>query len=570
MTRGILASVVAASLAVSASAVAAQPPIDLGTRHASEVGAPNYANAAVTFPDGALESYFRRGLDGKLAIFRTRSTDHGKTWSAPEVVTQLVLGPWGGPIPLLDQEGELHFVIPKGRESNGRKPGIDRFIDLWHVGSSEGRTKWSEPKLVYEGYCGSLQGIYQTKSGRILVPFADWLPGVPLTPPSGPEVVICMYSDDGGNSWKRSPAKLTSPVHEAFNGANYGACEPSLIQLKDGRVWMLLRTQTGFLYESFSEDNGTTWSEAKPSRFHSSNSPAYQVRLDDGRLVVFWNNCDHCPRVGKDGVYSGRDALHAAISDDEGKTWRGFREVYRDPTRNASPPKSGDRGTAYPHATVTKDNKILLVSGQGAELRRRFLIDPEWLLETSQSEGFTNLDAWHYYKGFGQPKGWWRDRVPGPQLIKHPYKPDANVLHVRRPDERAADGAVWNFPAAKNGELTLRIRAEKDFGGATICLADFMLDPCDDTAAARSNFSINIDASGRFSETGSLTPGQWHTLKLSWDGKKCEATLDDKPAGEIAMIKAAPDGVSYLRLRSIATAVDTAGFLIESVNMTVK
>jgi hypothetical protein len=379
-----------------------------------------------------------------------------------------------------------------------------------------------------------------------------------------------MYSDDKGKTWQRSPSKLTSPVYEGFNGANYGACEPSLIQLKDGRVWMLLRTQAGFMYESFSEDDGKTWSPAAPSRFHSSNSPAFQVRLNDGRLVVFWNNCDHCPRLGKDGVYSGRDALHSAISDDEGRTWRGYREVYRDPTRNASPPKDGDRGTAYPHATVTKDNKVLLVSGQGAELRRRFLIDPEWLLEKSQTENFANLDAWHLFKGFGPPQRWWRDRVQGPELIKHPDKPDAKVMHLRRPDERDADGAVWNFPAARVGELTLRIRVQEGFGGGTICLSDFMLDPCDETAVSRSNLSIDIGPNGRFSETGLLVPGQWHTLIFSWDGKKCELALDERPAGEFPLIKMGPDGVSYLRLRSSAKSLDTAGFMIESINMTVK
>ena len=566
MKRGIF--VFAALTLATSSLPAAQPPIDLGTKDASEVGAPNYANAAVTFPDGTMESYFRRAIGGHLSIFRTRSTDNGPTWSAPEVVTHLSVENWGGPMPLLAQDGELHFVLPKAR-GTGRKIAIDRFIDLWHVGSTDGRTKWSEPKLVYEGYCGSLQGVYQLKSGRILVPFADWTPGVPTAPPRGPEVVICMYSDDKGQTWKRSPAKLTSPCHDGFNGANYGACEPCLIELKDGRVWMLIRTQAGFMYESFSND-GVEWSPAAPSRFHSSNSPAFQVRLNDGRLVVLWNNCDHCPRVGKDGVYSGRDALHAAISDDDGKTWRGFREVYRDPTRNASPPKSGDRGTAYPHATVAKDGKVLLVSGQGASLRRRFLMDPEWLLETSQSENFANLDAWHLYKGFGPPKGWWRDRVQGPELIVHPDKPDAKVLHVRRPDERDADGAVWNFPAAKKGELTLRILAQKGFSGAQVSLSDFMLDPCDATAVSRANYTLAISPDGKLGDGGTLQLGKWHALKFAWDDGTCAVSVDDKPAAKLALKNFAPDGVSYLRLRSNAAAVDTAGFLVESVNMPVK
>lgn len=559
-TSGIVAVVML--VAAAEIAAVAHPPIDLGANNASTPGAPNYANAAVTLPDGTLESYYRRGVAGSIPIFRMRSADNGRAWTAPEPLVKLSIEPWGGPMPLLDREGELHFVIPKVR-GEGRKPNVDRFIDLYHLRSTGGRTKWTEPARIYEGYCGALQGVFQLKSGRIIAPFADWLPGVPTTPPTGPSVTTAVYSDDGGRTWQRSPARLTAPCHEGANMSNYGACEPTLIELKDGRVWMLIRTQDGYLYESFSND-GVNWSVAKRSRFHSSNSPAFPIRLPDGRLVVFWNNAEHSQRVGKDGVYSGRDALHAAISSDEGKTWRGFREVYRDATRNGSPPKDGDRGTAYPHATVTKSGEILLVSGQGTDRRRRFLIDPDWLLEKSQEENFTNLDTWHLFKGFGKPARFWRDRVQGPQLIAHPGKPGVKALHLRRPDERDADGAVWNFPAGRSGKLTLRLRVEKDFGGAQISLTDRMFEPCDDTGEKLAQFALEL---GR---DGAVKPGSWHEIQLAWQVGRCRVSLDGKPLTTLDARSAAPDGLSYLRLRSTAAAVDPVGFLVESVQVEVE
>jgi hypothetical protein len=543
--------IVTFAMAATLAAAAPHPPLDFG--------ATNTYNA-ITMPDGALESFHRRALGGHVRILRLRSTDNGRIWSRPDTLLNLSVEPWGGPMPLLDRDGELHFVISKAR-GDGRKPNVDRFIDLYHLRSTDGRTRWTEPQRIYEGYCGSLQGVFQLKSGRIIAPFADWLPGVRTAPPTGPSVTTCVYSDDSGKTWRRSPAKLTAPCHDGFNGGNYGACEPTILELKDGRVWMLIRTQDGFLYESFSND-GVKWSEAKRSRFHSSNSPAFPVRLPDGRIVVFWNNCEMPPRVGKDGVYGGRDALHAAISADEGKTWRGFREVYRDPTRNVSPPKDGDRGTAYPHATVTKDGKILLVTGQGANLRHRLLIDPDWLLETEQTERFDNLDAWHVFKGFGPAQRFWRDRVQGPQLIAHPDKPGAKVLHIRRPDDRDADGAVWNFPAGQSGKLTLRLRAERDFGDGQISLTDRFFDPCDDAGEKQAAFTFPI---GR-----NLQPGQWHKLKFAWSKTECAATLDGKPSTTLASRAPAPNGLSYLRLRSTAPAKDPAGFLIESVTVEVR
>ncbi|MES2596890.1 MAG: sialidase family protein [Verrucomicrobiota bacterium] len=533
-------------LLASLPLLAAEPPKDFG---------PLNTYNAVTMPDGTLESFHRRALDGKVHIFRQRSTDNGATWSEKETAHLLSVEPWGGPIPLLAKNGELHFVVTKLR-GDGRKPNVSRFIDLYHLSSTDGRTKWTEPQRIYEGYCGSLQGVFQLKSGRILVPFADWLPNVPSTPPSGPSVTTCVYSDDLGKTWKRSEAKLTAPCNDGFNGANYGACEPVLIQLKDGRVWMLIRTQDGALYESYSKD-GAEWSDAQPSRFHSSNSPAYLVRLKDGRIVVFWNNAEHCERVGKDGVYSGRDALHAAISRDEGETWRGFREVYRDPTRNASPPKDGDRGTAYPHATLAdKGRKIYLVSGQGSSLRHRFLIDPEWLMETTQTEDFSKgIDAWHLYKGVGKPERWWRDRVQGPQLIPHPDKPDAKVLHIRRPDDNEPDGATWNFPAGVFGKITLRIKAQEGFAGGQVSLGDRMFDPCDNTGDNLACHKLTLP----------IKPGKWHELTLEWSGEYCVSTLDGEILDTAEASFAYPNGLSYLRLRSTATSKDPAGFLVESV-----
>lgn len=111
-----------------------------------------------------------------------------------------------------------------------------------------------------------------------------------------------------------------------------------------------MRTQAGCLYESFSADDGTTWTPAAPSRFPTSNSPANLLRHVDGRLVLTWNHCELLPRHAGESVYGGRDALHIAISDDDGRTWRGFHEIYLDHRRNDNPAARGDRGTAYPLA----------------------------------------------------------------------------------------------------------------------------------------------------------------------------------------------------------------------------
>lgn len=541
-----------------------QPPIDLGPGNTQAEGI-NYASAAVTHPDGTLEAFFRRSHAGHVSIFRVRSTENGHTWTEAEPLLHLPVAPWGGPMPLLDSEGELHFVIPRVR-GEGRNPAVDRFIDLYHIRSLDKQTTWTEPQRIFEGYCGAIQGVFQLNNGRIIAPFADWIANRPRTPPTGPSETTCVYSDDGGKTWLESESRLTAPCFEEYNGGNYGACEPTLIELSDGRVWMLIRTQTGKLYESFSPD-GAQWSEAMPSAFYSSNSPAFPIRLNDGRIVLFWNNCEMPPRVDGDGVYGGRDALHAAISDDEGLTWRGFREVYRDPTRNGTPPKNGDRGTAYPHATLTGDGKILLVSGQGAERRRRFLIDPDWLLETHAEAGMTSLEEWHVFKGFGPAARFWRDRTQGAELVPHPDSPESSqhVLYLRKPDERDADGACWNFPSASSGTLKIRLRCEPDFGGAQISLTDRFFDPCDDAGEATATFSVTIDPKYQVAEDTKFTPGRWHDLQLKWNRDECQISLDGNPIMTLNTQEPPTHGLSYLRLRSLAREPDRNGFYVESV-----
>jgi len=524
----------------------------------------------VVLPDGSWEQY-KVSSDAEVnRLIRARSTDHGRTWSQPEVLRQLRVR--GGTIALLDRRGEVQlFVLALRTQGEGRRIAIDRFIDIWQLRSSKERKQWSEPQRIFEGYVGSVQGALQLRRGRIVLPFAYWVAGLAQGPPTGANVTTVVYSDDDGQSWKQSAAKLTAPCQAGYNGSNYGAIEPTILELKDGRVWMLMRTQTGFLYESFSQD-GVEWSEARPSRFHSSNSPAFLLRLPDNRIVLFWNNCEMPARMDGEGVYGGRDVLHAAISNNEGRSWRGFREVYRDPARNNTPPRKGDRGTAYPFAVVAKDGRVALVSGQGGGRRGLVLLDPQWLLQTQESDDFSGgLEDWCTFKAFGPAKGWWRDRVSGAELTSHPTKPGAKVLHLGKPDDKPADGAVWNFPRGREGTLKLRLKLNEGFGGVGVALLDRFFDPTDDRVPSQAVFHLHIDVQGRFGGDERLTLNQWHTLELAWDmgAKRCRVRMDGQAAKSLPLNQSSPNGVSYLHLRSSASSIDPAGFLVESVSVVI-
>ncbi|MBT3379561.1 MAG: exo-alpha-sialidase [Lentisphaerae bacterium] len=472
---------------------------------------------------------------------------------------------------ILTPDNGVKSVYVKGEKldrETARKVGLPRYLDVWISQASP--THASEPMMIWRGYNGSQMEYQQLPNGRIIVPYGSFQPHARAVPPTGRHKTIIQYSDDDGQSWTESDSKLVSPCYPGFNGSNEGACEPAFEQLADGRIWMLMRTQAGFLYESCSDDNGTTWRKARASRFNTSTGPPNIMRHRNGWLVVCWNNCEMPPRCAGEGVYGGRDALHIAVSDDEGATWRGFREIYLDHRRNDNPTRSGDRGTAYPLGAYTADGKIVVLSGQGAGGRNPILIDPEWIVETEAQTDFSDgLRQWSVYKHYGPAKRWWRARAVGCELVANPAQPDTRSLHIRKADALPADGATWNFPNGSQGSLTARVMMRKGCQGGLICLNDRFFDPANDHGDAFAVCRIELGADGRVG-TAVLEFDRWHDITLSWNLAipECHLLVDGADAGAVKIRNETLNGISYVRFRSTAKALDVAGFLVDSVKVT--
>jgi hypothetical protein len=528
--------------------------------------------APLVLRDGTIEHYYTEGDYGNQVLMCLRSRDGGETWLEPERVYPLPPeGRWAGrgAYPLIDRDGNLHLFF-----YNLARSSLES--DTWHARRTKSGV-WS--KLQRVNPHGPQNPPIQLKSGRIIVALGYfyrnqiWNDPVPMTK------MTVYYSDDSGESWHRSPDTLMVRVPETYQGLGAGGYEPVVVELNDGRVWMLIRTQTGWLYESFSKD-GIEWSQPEASRFRSSDSPASIVRLPSGELVVFWNNNEITSPVDGRWMYTGRDALHAAISPDDGKTWRGFREVYLDPFRNENPPQTGDHGTAYPHAAAAPNGLVILSTGQSKGKHKLLRVDPAWLYEKHHEDDFSRgLDGWSVFKSYGPVSGKKRNRIIGAQRVPHPSRANAWVLHLRRPDEKSGDGATWNFPAGRSGKLTLRIFMKKGFGGGLITLTDRFIYP-NDANLAKVIFALPLVADGSPGEGARLEPERWHTLELAWrveldrprDGwpGRCTVKLDGKEIGVRPQLNRARSGLSYLRLHSTAPAMDQAGFLIERVAVDVE
>ena len=164
-----------------------------------------------------------------------------------------------------------------------------------------------------------------------------------------------LFSDDDGETWQRSNL-LEVPPHQpdqrdlSVRWQN-GATEPTVVELRDGRLWMIIRTSLDYHYQSFSADGRATWSQPERSPFYGTLTSPRIGRLKDGRLLFIWNNTTSLPEFSKneftapfiqeaaqnglgEDAFTNRDAVHAAISDDDGKIWRGFRELFLNARRN--------------------------------------------------------------------------------------------------------------------------------------------------------------------------------------------------------------------------------------------
>jgi hypothetical protein len=537
---------------------------------------PDYALYA-QLPDGRLMRIFDVRVDGRIRIVEgvqetaaRYSRDDGYSWSEAETLFKLPKekGQWGLSNILLDHDGEMHifyqlfYTVGEGKEvvdnitGNIRRSSIyDQRYDVWHVRSTDGRKNWKAPNPVWQGYAGSMLSVIQLRNGRIVLPLCVLTRRSWSNPGEGFDAFTdvgrfsskVVYSDDGGESWHLSPVEFKTSM--PYIGAD-GMIEPIVIQLKDGRVWMLIRTPNGRFYDSFSK-NGAEWSHPQPTRILSSDSPAALVRLKDGRIVMLWNNCLRFPYA-----QGGRHVIHAAISEDEAQSWRGYREVARDPRVNEPHPPDGDYGVAYTQPDVTKDQKVIFTTesdGKPALLH----FDPEWLYETDRRTDFSDgLKDWSY---FG---------TKGVEVVPNPEKPGGQALQLRKPESDWPAAAVWNFPMGRRGHLRLKLLLNPGFAGVRLGLTDHFSVPFDPEDRIYNLYNLEIGSNGELASGKKLEPGRWHNLEFDWDCAVGESrvTADGRPIAALRLTREAAAGVSYLRLVSTAEKTDKAGLLVKSVD----
>lgn len=294
----------------------------------SEINPRNGEGSFIKLNDGSILFGFTEFIgstredEENARISAVISKDNGETWSErfvlfekPENTVNIMC------LSLLRmRSGDIGaFYIVKIND------GTDRIV--FRRSNDEGKS-WTEPVNCLD--CLEKQDYYilnndrvvMLENGRIILSLArhsiysdceDFPPGL-----------ICfVISDDDGKTWYKTETEFPCPFKNNIDGYE----EPGLYVLPDGKIWCYIRTDIGFQFETFSEDNGITWTFPEPNLFFSSACSPMLVK-DCGKYTVAVFNPIPEHSLRKESEPWGRTPYVIAVSDDRGVTFRKERLFY--------------------------------------------------------------------------------------------------------------------------------------------------------------------------------------------------------------------------------------------------
>ena len=321
----------------------------------------NSEGAFITLNDGkilfAYSRYGNEGCDDGAAadIYAMISEDNGDSFCEPFAL-----------LTHEDVKADNIMSVSFLRMENGdigmfflTKRDVDQCLCCLIRSSDEGKS-WSEPVLCSKNkgyFVVNNDRIIRLKNGRILIP-AAYHKIICKTDKEGKKyihtlesgVFTVFASDDDGYTWETIAEDIIIPHSR---GCTTGVQEPGLIQLEDGKIWCVIRNDSGKQYECFSEDNGDSWTQPVPSQFSSAVSPLSFKRLYDGKILAVWNPVpiyNGRATVFKGAWTGARTPLVAAISFDDGQKF----------TLPTVIENEDDHGYCYVAIHETDDKHVLL------------------------------------------------------------------------------------------------------------------------------------------------------------------------------------------------------------------
>jgi len=234
-----------------------------------------------------------------VEIWLSRKTA-GKNWSAPIALTETPDMPTWNPV--LFQDGGTTWLFFKVG------PSPREWVGGYRISGDDG-VMWSPVKYLPAGLTGPI------RAKPIRLTDGTWLAGTSFEAgydsntgadaPSRSWAVWVERSTDRGTTWtKHGP--IVAPDEP------YGVIQPTLWETSNSKVQMLMRSteRLGQIMKSSSDDGGRAWLPARRTQLPNPNAGIDVLRLRSGVLLLVYNH-----------LKQGRNAIHLAVSKNEGETW---------------------------------------------------------------------------------------------------------------------------------------------------------------------------------------------------------------------------------------------------------
>src|SRR3954454_22454868 len=243
-----------------------------------------HASTIAQTKDGLIAAWFGGTRERAPDVGIWVSRHDGKHWSAPVEVANGVqkdgprLPTWN-PVLYQPKSGPLLLFYKVG-------PSPSTWWGMMMTSADQGAT-WSAPQRLPDGIIGPVKDKpIELADGTLLSPSS--------TEDKGWRVHMERTSDLG-KTWSR-----TEPLND---GQTIRAIQPTILDHGGGVLQILCRTRHEKIYQSWSKDDGKTWSEFTATDLPNPNSGIDAVQLKDGRSLLVYNHST-----------TERTPLHVAIS----------------------------------------------------------------------------------------------------------------------------------------------------------------------------------------------------------------------------------------------------------------
>ena len=195
--------------------------------------------------------------------------------------------------------------------------------------------------------------------------------------------LLCPSSTEHDNDWRFHFERLTDLAHPELGTSwlrvepetqDFQVIQPTLLTHPDGSLQALMRSKDVRIIQSFSTDDGRTWSELEQTELPNNNSGIESLTLKDGRHLLLYN---HIPGDRENG-WGKRNILNLAVSKD-GKSWQAAALIENQEKGEFSYPAMIQTSDGLVHMTYTwMRQKVKHVVIDPTKLTLKPIVDGQW------------------------------------------------------------------------------------------------------------------------------------------------------------------------------------------------